>query len=81
MPHIFGKILIKATTLLENSCQSKTCTKRYGLPKSWESQFWEFQDSQLGSPRIKWCLDVAPVANDREYYKVEGGGFPKSGPW
>jgi hypothetical protein len=22
----------------------------YGTPKSWESQFWEFQDSHLGVP-------------------------------
>jgi hypothetical protein len=26
----------------------------------------------------KWHLDVAPVANHREYYKGEGGGFPPS---
>jgi hypothetical protein len=29
----------------------------------------------------KWGCDTAPVANQREYYKGEGGGFPKSEPW
>jgi hypothetical protein len=43
--------------------------------------FWEFQNSQLGNPGTKWHLDVALMANHREYYKGEGGGFPKSGPW
>jgi hypothetical protein len=37
--------------------------------------------SQLGSLETKWHLDVAPVANHKEYYKWEGGGFPKSGLW
>jgi hypothetical protein len=27
--------------------------------------------------RGKWHLDVAPVADHREYYKGEGGGFPQ----
>jgi hypothetical protein len=26
-------------------------------------------------------LDVGFVENHRVYYKREGGGFPKSGPW
>jgi len=33
--------------------------KSYGLPKSQESQFWEFWDSQLGNPKSKWHLDIA----------------------
>jgi hypothetical protein len=35
----------------------------------------------LGSPGIKCHFDVAPVGRRKEYYKGEGGGFPKSGPW
>jgi hypothetical protein len=34
-----------------------------------------FGNSQLGSPKTKWHLDVAPMANHIEYYKGEGGGF------
>ncbi len=32
-------------------------------------------DSQLGSLGTKWHLDATPMANQREYYKGEGGGF------
>jgi hypothetical protein len=35
----------------------------------------------LGSPKTKCHLDVAPVENRKKYYKGEGGGFPKFGPW
>jgi hypothetical protein len=34
-----------------------------------------------GSPGTKSHLDVSPVESHRVYYKGEGGGFPKSGPW
>ncbi len=34
-----------------------------------------------GSPGTKSHLDVAFVESHRVYYKGEGGGFPKSGPW
>ncbi len=51
--------------------------KMYGSPKCKMSQFQVFWDSQLGSPKTKWHLDVAPIANHREYYKGEGGGFPQ----
>jgi hypothetical protein len=32
---------------------------------------------QLGSPRKKSHLDVASAESCREYYKGEGGGFPR----
>jgi hypothetical protein len=35
----------------------------------------------LGSPRKKSHLDVASARSCREYYKGEGGGFPRVGPW
>jgi hypothetical protein len=35
----------------------------------------------LRSPRRKWHLGVDPVARHREYYKGEGVGFLKYGPW
>jgi hypothetical protein len=35
----------------------------------------------LGSLGTKWHLGVGHVARHRIYYKGEGGGFPKSGPW
>jgi hypothetical protein len=34
-----------------------------------------------GSPGTKSHLDVGSVESHRVYYKGEGDGFPKSGPW
>ncbi len=66
------KILTRVTTLLQTSPQLEVCMRSYGLPKWRESQFWEFWDS-----RKNWHLGVAHVANHREYYKGENGGFPQ----
>jgi hypothetical protein len=77
--HIFGKLLMRNTTLLYTSPQLEVYTKNYRFPKSWESQFQKFQDIQLGSLGTKWHLDVAFVVNHKEYYKREGGGFPQVG--
>ncbi len=40
-------------------------------------------NSQLGSPKTKWHLDVAPMANDKEYYKGKGDSWvsPKFELW
>jgi len=35
----------------------------------------------LGNPETKSHLDVGLVERHKVYYKGEGGGFPKSGPW
>ncbi len=48
--HTIGKLWMRATTLLETSPQSKVCTQSYGPLMSWESQFREFRDSNLGVP-------------------------------
>jgi hypothetical protein len=40
--HIVGKLLMRATTLLQISLQLEVCTPRFLPPKSWESQLWEF---------------------------------------
>jgi hypothetical protein len=50
MQHIVGKLSTRATTLLQNSSQSKVCTQNYGPPKSRKSQLWKFRDSHLGVP-------------------------------
>jgi hypothetical protein len=74
VPHIIGKLSMRATTLFYTSPQSKVCTRSYGPPKCRKSQFWEFQD---GSPGIRSHLDVAFVVNHKKYYKGECGGFPQ----
>ncbi len=56
--------------------------KSYGFPKLPESQFQEFQDSQLlKSLETKWHLGVGLVNKHKYYYKGESGGFPKSELW
>jgi len=50
------------TTLFETSFQLEVCTQSYGPPKSWESQFKEFWDSNLrvsGQNDI-WVLALWP---------------------
>jgi hypothetical protein len=77
MQHTVGKILTRATTLLQTASQSEVFSQSYGAPKSWESELVRFQDSHSGVPREKSHLDVGPVERCRVYYKGEGGGFPQ----
>jgi len=77
VPHIVRKLWMRITTLLYTSLQLKMWRKRYGPPKSRDSQFQEFQDSQLGSPWTNWHLDVAHVINHKKNYKREGNTFPQ----
>ncbi len=85
MPHIFRKLLMKGTKFLYTLLQAevyKKCNKR---PKWWESQFQEFRDSQLGSPKkndiwvqplwlvieniIRGKVVASPSSNHDESYK------------
>ncbi len=79
MQHIVGKLLTRATTLLQTSSQLEVCTQNYGAPKLQESQLWQFRDSSLpfGSPGTKFPLDVGLVGGHKVYYKGEGDGFPQ----
>ncbi len=79
MSHTVGKLLIRATTLLGILSQLKVYTQSYGLPKSWESQLWEFRDSHsgvLGHNDI-WVLVLRPGME----YIIRGKvvASPKSG--
>jgi hypothetical protein len=81
VPHIVGKLLTKATTLLETSSQSKVCTQSYGSPKLQKTQFWEFRDSNLGVP---WQNDIwVPILWQGTKYTIRGKvvASPKSRPW
>jgi hypothetical protein len=53
MRHTVGKLLRRATSLLQTSSQSEVWARSYELPKSRDSKPWQFQDSSLGVPRIK----------------------------
>jgi hypothetical protein len=78
--HGVEKLSRRATTLVQTSLQSDLEIGRYELPKSQDSNqdsFWTVSGLQLGSPGKKSHLDVASVESCREYYKGEGGGFPR----
>jgi len=69
----------RARILLETSSQLEFCTQSYGLPKSWESQLWEFQNlGVLGQNEI-WVL--VPWLGTKYIIKGKVVASPKSGPW
>jgi hypothetical protein len=80
VPHIFLKLLTRATTLFKISPQSEVYTQSYGFSKLQESQFWEFQDSNLGISKQNYIWVLAPWAGTKNIIR-EGGGFPKSKSW
>jgi hypothetical protein len=75
--HTVGKLLTRATTLLQTALRSEVYSQSYGAPKLRESSlagFWDYHAGVLGE---KSHLDVGPVERSRVYYKGEGGGFPQ----
>jgi len=82
-----GRVTYRWKALNESYNFALDCTSIGGLfAKLWGSKVAGVPTSgilglPLRSPGKKSHLDVASVANHRVYYKGEGGGFPKSGPW
>jgi len=64
MPHTVGKLSTRATTLLHTSPQL-VCTQSYGIPKLWESQFWEIWNSHLRDLKQNdiWLLALLSTKN------------------
>ncbi len=75
--HTVGKLLTRATTLLQTASQSEVYSQSYGDPKLRNSQLGRFRDSHLVFTGQKVHLDVGPVDKRKVYYKGEGGGFPQ----
>jgi len=75
------KLLIRATTFLWSSSQSAVYKQSYGSPKSQESQFREFWDSNLGVSEQNdiWVLVLWPGAKNIIRGKVVAS--LKFGPW
>ncbi len=67
VPYTNGKLLMRATTLLQAALQSEVYSQGYGAPKSRESLLGE-----------KSHLDVGSVANHRVYYKGGRWWLPPS---
>jgi hypothetical protein len=78
--YVVGKILTRATSLVQTSLRSDFAVESYELPKSQDSNrdnFGTISGLQLGSPGKKSHLDVVPKMWRRKYYMGEGGGFPR----
>jgi hypothetical protein len=73
VPHTVGKLLTKATTLLETALQSEVYLQNYGAPKLQKSSLVRFQDSHSRLPGEKNHLDVSSVASHR-VNPLRGGG-------
>jgi len=81
--HTIGKLLKRATTLLETAFQSKVYTQSYGHAKLWAPKVEEvptlaISRLPLGNPGTKCHLDMGLVERHIVYYKGEGDGFPPS---
>jgi len=81
MQHTVGKLLRRATSLLQTSSQSKVWAESYELPKSRESKPGQFRDSSLGVPGIKaiWLRVRMSNAKNTIWGKVVAS--LESGPW
>jgi len=77
--HTFGKLSMRATTLLQTASRSEVFSQNYGPPKLWESQLARFRDSHSRVPREKNHLDVGFVISHKIRGKVVAS--PKSEPW
>jgi hypothetical protein len=73
---IIAKNIYKGYNFASNLTSIEGLHKKLWASKVTESQFQDFQDSQIQSPETKWHLGVTPMARHREYYKGEGDGFP-----
>ncbi len=74
MRYVVGKILTRATSLLQTLLQSDFTVGSYELSK-FRDNFRTISKLQLESPEKKSHLDVVSAEWRREYYKGEGDGF------
>jgi hypothetical protein len=81
MRHTVGKLLRRATSLLQISSQSKVWAGSYEFPKSRESKPRQFRDSSLGVPGIKAIWMRVPRRNTENTIWGKVMASPESGPW
>ncbi len=76
-----GKLLRRATSLLQTSSQSEAWAGSCESPKSWESKLGQFRDSFLGVPGIKAIWMQVPRSNVENTIWGKVVASPESGPW
>jgi hypothetical protein len=79
--HTVGKLLRRATTLLQTSSQSEVWAGSYEFPKSRESKLGQFRDSSLGIPGIKAIWMRVPRSNAKNTIWGKVVASPESRPW
>jgi hypothetical protein len=79
--HTVGKLLRRATSLLQTSSQSEVWAGSYELPKSRESKPRQFRDSSLGVPGIKAIWMQVQLSNVENTIWGEVVASPESGLW
>jgi hypothetical protein len=76
VPHGVGKILTRATSLIQTSLRSNFAVGSYEFPKSQDSNWDSFgtiSGLQLGSPGKKCHSGASAAEWHREYYREDGG--------
>jgi hypothetical protein len=79
--HTVGKLLTRATTLLQTAFRSEVYSQNYGAPKLRESQPWRFRDSHFGVPGQKVIWMWAPWRVVEYIIRGKVVASPKFGPW
>jgi hypothetical protein len=72
---------MRAISLLKTSFQSEVCIQSYGPPKSWESQFREFWNSNLGVSGQNDIWVLAPWPGTKNTIKGKVVVSPKFRLW
>ncbi len=76
-----GKLLRRATSLLQTSSQSEVWAGSCEFPKFWESKPGQFRDSSLGVLGIKAIWMQVPRSNAENTIWGKVVASPESGPW
>jgi hypothetical protein len=79
--HTVGKLLRRATSLLQTSSQSEVWAGSYEFPKSRESKQGQFRDSSLGVPGIKAIGMRVRRSNVENTIWGKVVASPESRPW
>jgi hypothetical protein len=79
--HTVGKLLRRATSLIQNSSQSEVWAGSYEFPKTRESKPGQFRDSSLRVSGIKAIWMRVPWSNTKNTIWGKVVASPESGPW
>jgi hypothetical protein len=81
--HDFLACRCRATYLWKSLDEGYNLALELTSIRRWHTKLWASKVMRVPilGISIKWHLGANSMAMHKEYYKGEGGGFPKSGPW